>query len=186
MSDIESDYKEDYESDVESEYEEEDIKYSEIIDYENYIIYEDGVVYSKRSKKFLKPRLDDKGYLFVSLWKNNKGKNHKIHRLVAQYFIPNPLNKVNVDHINGITTDNRIENLRWATNQENNRNQKIRSDNTSGEKNIYFNKKNKKWCVNFSINGRSKHFGYFVDYDDAVRFARQKRQELFGDFANHG
>jgi hypothetical protein len=59
------------------------------------------------------------GYVVVSLSKNNKGKWIKIHQLVAKTFIPNPENKSEIDHINAIPTDNRVENLRWATRLEN-------------------------------------------------------------------
>lgn len=64
------------------------------------------------------PLKHPKGYLQVSL----KGKNYLVHRLVAKVFIPNPENKPQVDHINGDKTDNRVENLRWATSHENNSN----------------------------------------------------------------
>lgn len=67
----------------------------------------------------LKPATDNKGYLRVGLQKNGKLNTHKVHRLVAINFIPNPKNKPQVNHINGIKSDNRIENLEWVTGKEN-------------------------------------------------------------------
>ena len=59
------------------------------------------------------------GYKFVNLYKNSKGSRRNISRLVAEAFIPNPKNKPQVDHINTIRDDNRVENLRWVTQKEN-------------------------------------------------------------------
>lgn len=61
---------------------------------------------------------DGNGYLKVHI----DGKTMKVHRLVLESFIPNPQNKPCIDHINTIKTDNRIENLRFCTYSENNRN----------------------------------------------------------------
>ena len=74
-------------------------------------------------EKVLKNIEDYKGYLMVGLTKNGKQKKFKIHRLVAEAFIPNPEGKPCIDHINTIRNDNRVENLRWVTYKENNNNQ---------------------------------------------------------------
>lgn len=60
-----------------------------------------------------------KGYLRVYLSKNGKRKHHKVHRLVARAFIPNPDNKPQVNHIDGNKHNNSITNLEWVTDEEN-------------------------------------------------------------------
>lgn len=63
--------------------------------------------------------IDRKGYYAIMLRKNNKSIRYMSHRLVSAAFIPNPDNKPIVNHINGIKSDNRIENLEWVTLLEN-------------------------------------------------------------------
>ena len=60
-----------------------------------------------------------KGYPMVSLYKNGIGKNWNVHRVVAFAFIPNPLNKRDINHIDGIKTNASITNLEWCTASEN-------------------------------------------------------------------
>lgn len=71
-------------------------------------------------EKILSQNTDGKrGYLKVSLIKNGKTKHYFVHRLVAMAFIENTHNKEQVNHINGIKTDNTVKNLEWCTNKEN-------------------------------------------------------------------
>ena len=62
---------------------------------------------------------DKNGYVCGALWKQNKVSRVKYHRLVAEAFVPNPEGKPQVNHKNGIKTDNRAKNLEWTTNKEN-------------------------------------------------------------------
>ena len=74
------------------------------------------------------------GYPQVVLYVNGKKLRPKVHRLVAEHFIPNPDNLSQVDHVNGNTMDNRVENLNWVDNTENQRRARKRQGKLSTEK----------------------------------------------------
>lgn len=59
------------------------------------------------------------GYVYVQLWKNAEYKNIRLHKLVAETFIPNPENKPQVNHIDGNKQNNKVDNLEWCTAREN-------------------------------------------------------------------
>ena len=98
-------------------------------------------------------------------------------------FIVNANGKT-VDHINGDTFDNRKSNLRIVEYSNNSKNRKCRnSNNTSGYRNVSWNKKENKWVVQLQINKKNKVLGRFDDVHEAGKFAEEMRVKYYGEFA---
>lgn len=85
-----------------------------------YDITEEGNVIRRETGKILRPSLNKQnGYLYVGLWKANKGRTYSVHRLVASTFIPNPQNKPFINHKDSNRANSHKNNLEWVTQSEN-------------------------------------------------------------------
>lgn len=107
-----------------------------------------------------------------------------VHRVAwAVYYSDWPT--LDIDHINGIRTDNRIINLRDVSRQTNGRNAFRRPSNTSGQNGVTWDKRRGKWLAQTHVLGKHHHLGSFDDIADAVA-ARQRANEQFGFSPRHG
>ena len=140
----------------------------EIQGFPDYLIYEDGRVFSKKTRKFMKCNDNGRGYLQVS-FNLDKIYTHKIHRLVALHYIPNPNNYPQVDHIDRDKTNNDVSNLRWVDNSMNALNRGERCDNKSGHTNIYYLKCRDRWIYKKTIRGVDVR-KYFKTLEEAVAY----------------
>lgn len=93
----------------------------QIANYPWYEVSNQGDVRNTRTNKILGRRVDKDGYRQVQLYNSGVGLNHKVHRLVAEAFIPHDIDRDQVNHLNGNKEDNRVENLQWCTRSENTR-----------------------------------------------------------------
>ena len=129
--------------------------WKKVAGFETYSVSDRGNVRNDKTGRILKPGTNTHGYLFVNLKKNNKSSIKDVHRLVSLAFIPNLENKKYVDHINNYKTNNKLENLRWATAQQNQQNSKLSKKNTTGTKGVSFVKKQKNGPLKYVLMVRS-------------------------------
>ena len=90
-----------------------------------------------------------------------------------------------IDHINGLTFDNRIVNLRSVSKRENSLNQRRPSQGTSGILGVHWHRRLGKWHAKIGVNGKTLHLGYFLTIEDAAA-ARRAADRRFGFHINHG
>jgi hypothetical protein len=158
-------------------------EYRKIKGFENYEVSNIGNVRNVETGRILKQSTDKKGYKKLGLRKDNVKYTSRVHRLVAEAFIPNPNNKQFVDHIDN--KSNNVNNLRWATSCENMHNRITNKNNTSTIKGVSFDNKCRKWYAYISFGGRKITIGYFDNLEDAKLARQKKAAELFGVFTNH-
>lgn len=139
-------------------------------------IYADGFLKKKSSGKIFGCCRPD-GYRrgFINY------KRYYVHRLIWIFHYGNELPEF-IDHIDGDPRNNHIENLRAATKQQNNANQK-KTRGSSKYKGVWWSKKDRRWIANIKINQRKIHLGSFCDEKDAARAYNIAAHRHFGDFA---
>lgn len=132
-------------------------------------------------ERILKLSEDTHGYLRCGLNKDNKQRMLRVHQLIASAFLnhkPNG-NKIVVDHLNNVRTDNRLSNLQLITNRENT--SKDKTGGSSEYVGVYWNKHAKKWKAHIVVDGKQKYLGYFqeeIDAHNAYQEALKKIEEL--------
>ena len=141
-------------------------EYRKIEGYDNYSVSNRGNVLNNKTGRIIRPSLNGK-YLGVSLSKNGKQKSHNIHRLVGLAFLENPDNLSDIDHINQVRTDNRIENLRWCSRENNCRNKKKKEGTSSQFRGVNWDTHYNKWRSMIRLNGKTKHLGLFETEEEA-------------------
>jgi hypothetical protein len=130
----------------------------------NYEVSNLGNIRNKKTGRILKQRLNSNGYFYIDL---SYDKHLKVHRLIANAFIPNPENKPFIDHIDKNRTNNNMSNLRWATSQENARNRKSYSK-TSKYQGVTFDKSKNRFKARIMINRKSVGIGHYKTEEEAA------------------
>jgi hypothetical protein len=148
--------------------------------------YKDGELYWKNNNHAKKNKGNIAGYISKSGYRaiRKNGKYLLAHRLIFMMFhgyLPKE-----IDHINRIRHDNRIENLRACTKSENHFNRSMDYRNTSGYKNVTWHKKLNKWQVGLNIKGKFYHFGTYFNVEVANFVAETMRHKYHKNFANNG
>ena len=131
----------------------------------------------KHSIGIVKPTLTPYGYIVIGLL----GKIYLAHRL-AWLYTNGEFPKEFIDHINMNKVDNRLCNLREASDIENKQNRGAQLNNTSGFKGVCFHKQTSKWRANININGKQKHLGLFTNPKSASEAYHAAAKTIHAEF----
>lgn len=121
------------------------------------------------------------GYINVSVF----GKLYPAHRVAYALYHGTCPDDMEIDHINHVRSDNRIDNLRPVSKSDNRKNQSISSKSTTGVTGVYYNKARRKFVAQIKINGVNKYIGIFNSMDEA-KAKRKEAEEEYGFHSNHG
>ena len=138
-------------------------------EFTNYAISNLCNIKNLTTQRILKPQIDRYGYVYVSLANKGFNKKKKVHRLMAEVFIPNPLNKKEVNHKDGNPKNNLADNLEWVTHFEN-QTHKIKYWNCSSKfLGVTYNKRENKWRAQIQINKKKYSLGTYVTEEEAYQ-----------------
>ena len=148
-------------------------EWKDVIGYEgHYRISNQGRVISLKHGKtrIMKLRDNSLGRMITGLHKNKRTKTFYVARLVAQHFLPDWDKSLQVDHINGVRTNNHVDNLRMVTHSQNLKSySKKREGVTSKFRGVCWVKDRKKWEARIMVDGKRPHLGCFDDEEEAAR-----------------
>lgn len=159
--------------------------------YNNYSMHGDYVIgYTTNTNKEFKIDKEDFDRIKDRAWRespygyiisSNKSDNIYLHRVIMDC----PEN-LEVDHINHDKTDNRKNNLRTCSHQQNNYNKLMSKFNTSGHTGVQWDKRNNRWRSRISVNGKDIHLGLFKEYEDAVKAREEAEDKYYKEFRYKG
>ena len=142
--------------------------------------HQDGFLVKKSTGKVVVCS-ETKGQRYLRILVDGKAKPlHRIIFMLLNGYIP----KI-IDHIDGNKLNNKIENLREVTQQQNCLNRKHHKNSKSPYKNVIWNNSAKKWAVTMQVNGKRKYFGVFEDIELAELIAIEARNKYHGQYARH-